>query len=69
MKKDTPTQVLSCDFCKSFNNTYFYWTFPVAASGTEQQILLVLLVYKIQNDTTKNIYTIKSPHLFQKNVL
>ena len=30
-KKETLAQMLSCDFCKIFKNTFFYRTPPVAA--------------------------------------
>ena len=30
-KKETPTQVLSCEYSKSFKNSFFYRTTPVAA--------------------------------------
>ena len=32
IKKETPAQVLSCEFCEIFKNTFFYRTLPVAAS-------------------------------------
>ena len=32
IKKETLTQVLSCEFCEISNNTFSYWTPPVAAS-------------------------------------
>ena len=28
-QKETPTQVLSCEICKNFKNTFFYRTLPV----------------------------------------
>ena len=31
-KKNTPTQVFSCEFCEIFKNTSFYRTPPMAAS-------------------------------------
>ena len=31
--KETPTQVFSCEICEIFQNTFFYKTPPVAASG------------------------------------
>ena len=31
IKKETPAQVFSCEFCEIFKNTYFYKTSPVAA--------------------------------------
>ena len=33
IKKETPTQVFSCEFCEIFKNTSFYGTLPAAASG------------------------------------
>ena len=32
MKKETPAQVFSCEFCEISKNTIFYRTPPVAAS-------------------------------------
>ena len=32
IKKETLTQALSCEFCEISNNTFSYWTPPVAAS-------------------------------------
>ena len=32
MKREAPTQVCSFKFCKILKNTFFYTTFPVAAS-------------------------------------
>ena len=32
IKKETPTQVLSCEYHKMFENSFFYGTPPVAAS-------------------------------------
>ena len=32
IKKETPTQVFSCEYHKMFENTFFYGTPPVAAS-------------------------------------
>ena len=32
IKKETPTQVLSCEFCEIFENTNFHRTSPVAVS-------------------------------------
>ena len=32
IKKDTLTQVFSCEFCEIFKNTFSYRTSPVAAS-------------------------------------
>ena len=32
IKKDTLTQVFSCEFCEIFKNTFSYGTPPVAAS-------------------------------------
>ena len=32
-KRETLAQVFSCEFCEISNNTYFYRTPPVAASG------------------------------------
>ena len=32
IKKETLAQVLSCEFCEIFRNTFFYRTPPVAAS-------------------------------------
>ena len=29
--KKTPTQVVSCEYCKSFKNSFFYRTPPAAA--------------------------------------
>ena len=40
INKETPTQVLSCNFCKGFENTNLIEHLLVAASGIEQQILL-----------------------------
>ena len=31
-QKENPTQVLSCAYCESFENSFFYRTAPVAAS-------------------------------------
>ena len=31
IKKETPAQVFSCEFCEIFKNTHFYKTSPVAA--------------------------------------
>ena len=39
-KKETPTQVFSCEYCKDFKNTFFYRTYPVAASGKRIKIKL-----------------------------
>ena len=33
IKKETVAQVFSCEFCKSFNDTYFYRAPVVTASG------------------------------------
>ena len=33
IKKEILTQLFSCEFCKIFKNTFFYRTFPVAASS------------------------------------
>ena len=33
-RKETPTQVFSCKFCKIFMKTFFYRTPPVAASDS-----------------------------------
>ena len=40
VKKETPTQMLSCDICESFKNTFFCRTFPVAASIGKRLVLL-----------------------------
>ena len=32
MKKETPTQMVSCEVCKIFKNSFSYRTPPVAAS-------------------------------------
>ena len=32
IEKETPTQVLSCEYHKMFENSFFYGTPPVAAS-------------------------------------
>ena len=32
-RKETPTQVLSCEYCEIFKNSLFYRTLPVAASA------------------------------------
>ena len=32
IKKETPAQVFSCEFCEIFKNTFFYRTPPVTAS-------------------------------------
>ena len=37
IKKETPTQVLPCEFCKIFMNNFFYRTPPIAASVIAQQ--------------------------------
>ena len=37
IKKETPKQVLSCEFCKIFMNNFFYRTPPIAASVIAQQ--------------------------------
>ena len=39
IKKETPTQVLSCEFCEIFKNTFFHWTPPVVASDKRTFIL------------------------------
>ena len=41
IKKDTPTQVFSCEFCEIFKSTFFYRTPPVAAS---KEILLLFFL-------------------------
>ena len=40
VKKETPTQVLSCKICEIFKNTFFYRTFPLAASIGQRLVLL-----------------------------
>ena len=32
IKKETPTQFFSCEFCKNFKNSFLYGAPPVAAS-------------------------------------
>ena len=32
LKKETPAQVFSCEFCEISKNTFLYGTLPVAAS-------------------------------------
>ena len=32
IKKETPTQMFSCEYCKISKNNFFYRTSPVAAS-------------------------------------
>ena len=34
IKKETPTQVFSCEFCEIFTNIFFHRTPPVTASVT-----------------------------------
>ena len=36
IKKETLTQVFSCEFCESSKNTYFYITPPVVASENKK---------------------------------
>ena len=36
IKKETPTQVFSCEFCEIFKNNFFHRTPPVAASEPEK---------------------------------
>ena len=43
LKRETPTQVLSCKMCKLFNNTLFYRTPTVAASEKTHEISVVHL--------------------------
>ena len=37
-KKETLTQVFSCEFCEIFKNIFFCVTLPVAASGKKYEI-------------------------------
>ena len=44
-KKETPAQVFSCEFCEISKNTFPYKTPTVAASGSAQ-IQILLIVYR-----------------------
>ena len=44
--KETPTQVLSCEICEIFKNTFFNITPPVAASEQTQEISVAHCVAK-----------------------
>ena len=33
IRKETPTEAFSCQFCEVFKNTFFHGTPPIAASG------------------------------------
>ena len=45
-KKETPTQVFSCEFFEIFDITFFCGTPPVAASGYSGNIQMTSLFYK-----------------------
>ena len=46
IKKETPTQVFFCKFCKIFKSTFFHRTPPVAASESGRKICALILTLK-----------------------
>ena len=60
-KKETLTQVFSCELCEIFTNTFSYWTPLVAASDT--QVFLSNL-NNLNNFVRiiQNIYGVIGPH-------
>ena len=50
VKKETLTQVLSCEFCEIFKNTCFYSTPPMAPSGKRQFLFsYFIIVFNMMN--------------------
>ena len=47
--KQTPTQVVSCEYCEIFKNTIFYRTPPVAASVGIASYLGITLLKDTEN--------------------
>ena len=45
IKKESLTQVFSCEFCEISKNTFFYGTPPVAASKTKELVEQILFNY------------------------
>ena len=44
VKKETLSQVLSCEFCEISKNTFSYRTSPVAASANHEMFLVTMLL-------------------------
>ena len=49
IKKETLAQVFSYEFCEIFQNTFFYRTPPVAASGQNEKLGRLLHTYFYKN--------------------
>ena len=53
IKKEAPTQVFSCDYCKISKNKFFYRTPPVAASKVQATTVVLMKPTSLQSGTRK----------------
>ena len=74
IKKETLTQVFSCEFCAIANNTFFYRTFPCDYFSKQQELrssLVTLYSHDAypNNETKKKIQKLPSEVFYKKGVL
>ena len=57
--KQTPTQVLSCEVCETFRNTYFEENLQATASGGVPVKKLFLKTLQYSQDESSDMYYVK----------
>ena len=65
IKKETPSRIFSCEFCKKFKNTFFkehFCNFNSAKVRLSIYLLLVLFLYFQLTISKVLIYTVKIAH-------
>ena len=60
IKKETPTQVLSCEYCEIFKNTFFYRTSPMTAYVEADGGILCYISVVLTEHLSESLYLLHS---------